>query len=322
MKAAVYYETGGPEVFRYEDVPDPVCGPRELLLKVSFVSVEGGDTLNRLGGVMNAVPHIVGYQCSGTVIAVGSEVTKFSVGDRVVTTGIDGSHAELRVAAEAFTWKIPDGVSSEDAAAVPVPFGTADDCLFEFGHLKAGETVLIHAGAGGVGIAAIQLAKRAGARVFSTASSDAKLEQLRDLGLDEGINYTSKDFVAEARRLTEGRGVDVVVDSVGARTLQGSIDVLAYRGRCVSVGDAGRSSAETIDISKMRGNNQTFSGYFMGAELFMSPRMHELIANHLLMIQDGVLRVVIDSVYPLSEAAQAHAHIESRKSFGRVLLAP
>ena len=322
MKAAVYYETGQPDVFRYEDVPDPQIGPSDVLLNVAFVSIEGGDTLNRLRGVMNHVPHIVGYQCSGVVVAVGDNVTKFAVGERVVTTGVDGSHAELRAAAESFTWKIPEGVSLEDAACVPVPFGTADDCLFEFGHLAAGETALIHAGAGGVGIAAIQMAKRAGARVFATASSDAKLERLKDLGLDEGINYVTTDFVAEARRLTEGRGVDVVVDSVGGVTLQGSVNVLAYRGRCVTVGDAGRSSAENVDISIMRGNNQTLSGYFMGAELFLNPRVHAMIAHHLDLIARGELRVVVDRVFDLKDAADAHAYIESRQAFGRVLLAP
>ncbi|HEY1222630.1 MAG TPA: zinc-binding alcohol dehydrogenase family protein [Acidimicrobiales bacterium] len=322
MRAAVYYETGAPDVFRYEEVPDPAPGPSDVLIKVAFVSIEGGDTLNRLGGEMSHVPHIVGYQCSGVVLAVGEKVTGFVPGDRVVTTGLDGSHAELRAAADAFTWKVPEGVSLEDAACVPVPFGTADDCLFEFGHLVAGETALIHAGAGGLGIAAIQLAKRAGARVFATASSDQKLERLKELGLDEGINYVERDFVAEARRLTDGRGVDVVVDSVGGLTLQGSLNVLAYRGRCVTVGDAGRSSAEKVDISTMRVNNQTLSGYFMGAELFFNPRVHAMIANHLELIARGELRVVVDRVFDLEDAAAAHAYIESRQSFGRVLLAP
>lgn len=322
MKAAVYYETGGPEVFRYEEVPDPTVGASEILIKVEAVSIEGGDTLNRLQGEMSHVPHVVGYQCAGTVLEVGSDLTGFVVGDRVVTVGMDGSHAELRTASAPFVWKIPKGVSTNDAACVPVPFGTADDCLFEFGHLVSGETALIHAGAGGVGIAAIQLAKRAGARVLTTASSDEKLERLKELGADEGINYVTKDFVAESRRLTDGRGVDVIVDSVGGVTLQGSLDSLAYRGRCVSVGDAGRSTAGRVDISNMRGNNQTLSGYFLGAELFLSPRPHALIAAHLDAIAKGELRVIIDRVFPLSDAEGAHAYIESRKSFGRVLLVP
>jgi NADPH:quinone reductase len=322
VKAAVYYETGGPEVFRYEDVPDPVAGPGEMLVRVEAVSIEGGDTLNRLGGDIGRVPHIVGYQCAGTVESTGAGVTGFSVGDRVVTVGIDGSHAELRAVAEPFAWKIPDGLSTDEAACVPVPFGTADDCLFEFGHLVEGETALIHAGAGGVGIAAIQLAKRAGARVFATASSDDKLERLKELGLDEGINYVREDFVAEARRLTDGRGVDVIVDSVGGQTLQSSINALAYRGRCVTVGDAGRTSAESLDISNMRPNNQSLSGYFLGAELLLFPRAHALIARLLDDIARGDLKVVIDQTFPLSDAGSAHAYIESRQSFGRVLLTP
>jgi NADPH2:quinone reductase len=322
VKAAVYYETGSPDVFRYEDVADPAVGEHDILVAVEAVSIEGGDTLSRLGGDLNATPHIVGYQCAGAVIEVGPAVTRFTVGDRAVTLGVDGSHAALRATNESFAWRIPDGLSTPEAACVPVAFGTAEGCLFEFGHLAAGETALIHAGASGVGIAAIQLAKRAGARVFATASSDAKLLRLKEFGLDEGINYSTGDFVAEARRLTDGRGVDVVVDSVGATTLQGSLAALGYRGRCVSVGDAGRASAAKLDISGMRPSNQTLSGYFMGAELFLNPRTYETIAAHLVSIERGELKVVIDRSFPLADAAGAHAYIESRQAFGRVLLTP
>jgi len=322
VKAAVYYETGGPEVLLYEDVADPAMAGNEVLVQVEAISIEGGDTLNRTGGEMTRVPHVVGYQCAGTIVAVGDQVTKFHEGDRVVTVGLDGSHAELRSAAEPFCWKIPDGLSTEEAACVPVPFGTADDCLFEFGRLQAGETALIHAGASGVGIAAIQLAKRAGARVLATASRDEKLERLVEFGLDDGINYVSSDFVEEVRRLTDGRGADVIVDSVGGSTLQGSIRCLAYRGRCVTVGDAGRQGTEQMDISTLRPNNQSLTGYFMGAELFLSGRPHAMIARHLDDIAAGRLRVVIDRRFPLADAAAAHDFIESRQAFGRVLLFP
>ena len=322
MKAAVYYETGSPDVLRYEDVPDPVPGPGEILVDVEAVSIEGGDTLNRLRGAMTRVPHVVGYQAAGTVSACGDGVTGFSVGDRVVTVGMDGSHAEKRVAHPGFTWQVPDGLAIEQAACVPVPFGTAHDCLFEFGRLQPGETALIHAGAGGVGIAAIQMAKQAGARVLATASSDERLGRLEELGLDVGINYATHDFVAEARRVTDGRGVDVIVDSVGGRTLQGSLAALAYRGRVVTVGDAGRSAAETLDVSGIRPNNQTLSGYFLGAELLTGTRAHDLVADLIAKVAAGELKVVIDRVYPLSDAAAAHAYIESRQAFGRVLLAP
>lgn len=322
MKAAVYYETGTPDVFRYEDVPDPIVGAGDIMIDVEAVSIEGGDTLSRAGGELARVPHIVGYQAAGIVVEVGSDVQGFTVGDRAVTVSLDGSHAERRAVPAGFAWKVPDGVTTRDAACVPVPFGTAHDCLFEFGRLSAGETVLVHAGAGGVGIAAIQLAKRAGARVLATASSDDKLTRLTDLGLDEGINYVASDFVAEVRRLTEGRGADVIVDSVGGTTLQKSLAALAYRGRCVSVGDAGRAPAESLDISTLRPNNQTLTGYFLGAELFLAGRAHQMITALLEDISRGELLVVVDREYPLSDAAGAHAYIESRQSFGRVVLIP
>src|SRR5690606_22917276 len=165
------------------------------------------------------VPPVVGYQSAGTVEAVGDGVTSMTVGDRVVTVGVDGSHAELRVVPEGFTWRIPDALSTDDAATVPVPFGTAHDALFEFGRLTDGETVLVQAGAGGVGVAAIQLAKRAGARVLTTASSPAKLARLAELGADAGIDYSEQDTVTEVLRLTDGRGVDLVVDNVGGSAI-------------------------------------------------------------------------------------------------------
>ncbi len=322
MKAAVYYQTGGPEVLLYEDVPDPVVGDGDVLIRVEAVSIEGGDTLNRSGGDMAKSPHIVGYQCAGTVIEVGPQVDTVGVGDRVVTVGLDGSHAALRATPAPFCWIVPEGLGIEEAACVPVPFGTASDCLFEFGRLESGQTALVHAGASGVGIAAIQLAKRAGARVLATASSDDKLERLTALGLDEGINYATSDFVTEVRRLTDGRGADVIVDSVGGSTLQGSIYCLAYRGRCVTVGDAGREGTDRLDISSMRPNNQSLIGYFLGAELFLTARPHPLIATLLADIAAGRLRVVIDRRFPLSEAAEAHRYIESRQAFGRVVLVP
>jgi NADPH2:quinone reductase len=322
MKAAVYYETGGPEVFRYEDVSDPTCGPGEVLIRVEVVSIEGGDTLSRLGGDLASVPHIVGYQCAGVVLDVGEGVDDLVPGDRVVTVGLDGSHAELRVAGRSFCWPIPDGVPTEEAACVPVPFGTADDCLFEFGRLQAGETVLIHAGASGVGIAAIQMAKRAGATVLATASSSERLARLEGLGLDHGIDYTATDFVEAVRALTDGRGADVIVDSVGGSNLQRSLHCLAYRGRCVTFGDAGRETPSTLDISTMRSQNQTLVGYFLGAELFLGTRAHAMVARHLDDVAAGRLAVVIDRRYSLEEAGEAHAYIESRQAFGRVLLLP
>jgi NADPH2:quinone reductase len=309
-------------VFRVEEVPDPVTGPDDVLIRVEAVSVEGGDTLHRLRGELAAAPHIVGYQCAGTVLDVGLNVTGFTAGDRVVTVGPDGSHAELRAARESLCWLIPDGLPTEQAACVPVAFGTAADCLFEFGRLQAGETALIHAGASGVGLAAIQLASRAGARVLATASSDARLERLRDYGLDDGINYATSDFADAVRRLTGGQGADVIVDSIGGSNLQKSLQCLAYRGRCLTFGDAGRGTTSGLDISSLRPSNQTLTGYFLGAELFTGTRAHAVITRLLGEIAAGQLRVVIDRRFPLDQAAEAHTYIESRQAFGRVLLIP
>jgi len=322
MRAAVYHETGSPDVFRYEEVPDPTPGRHEIRIAVEAVSIEGGDTLNRLGGAMTSPPHVVGYQAAGTVVEVGEAVTSFAVGDRAVTVAPDGSHAEQRVAGETFSWKIPDGVDLMDAAIVPVAYGTAHDCLFEFGGLQEGQTVLVHAGAGGVGVGAIQMAARAGARVLATASSDERLERLVELGLDHGINYRTHDFVAEARRLTDGRGVDLVVDSVGGETLQRSLEALGYRGRVVSVGDAGRGPKEPLDVSAMRQSNQSFVGYFLGAELASGTRAHAMVAGLIDDVGAGRLRAVIDRTFRLEEAAEAHAYIESRQALGRVVLVP
>ena len=320
MKAAVYYENGGPEVLRYEDVADPVCGARNVVIKVAAVSIEGGDTLNRLGGPLVTTPHIVGYQASGVVVQIGSDVTTHKLGDRVATVNGWGSHAELREVPARNAWIVPDGLDLAAASVIPVTFGTAHECLFDAGQLKAGDTVLVQAGASGVGIAAIQLAKRAGATVIATASSDARLEALKAYGLDYGINYKTHQVAAEVMRLTDNKGVAVVVDSVGGSTLQTSIAALGYRGRLASVGAAGREPM-TVDVGSLMGGNRTLRGVFLGAEI-MTDRVHDLIANLFTQAASGDIKLVIDKTFPLSEAAAAHAYIESRAAVGRVLLIP
>jgi NADPH:quinone reductase len=320
MKAAVYYETGEPDVLRYEDVPDPVCGPGMVLIAVEAISIEGGDTLNRLGGEMPSRPHIVGYQCAGTIRQVGDGVTDREVGQRVVATMMWGSHAELVAVPSVITWPVPDGGNVVKCACVPVAFGTADDCLFEFGRLAAGETVLIQAGAGGVGIAAIQLAKRAGATVLATASSDVRLEPLHALGMDHGVDYSRPGWIDRVRGVTGGKGVNLVVDSVGGKVLQGSVQCLAYRGRCITVGSAGREE-QLLDVRVLGAGNQSITGVFLGAEI-LNPRTHDMIQRHIDDVAAGRLQVVVDRTFPLADAAAAHAYIESRQAVGRVVLIP
>ena len=321
MKAAVYYENGGPDVFRYEDAPDPDCHRKGIVIRVEAVSVEGGDTLNRFRGALAAKPHIVGYQAAGEVIAVGDEVDNIKVGDKVVTTGAFGSHAELRAVAARTAWVIPPGMDVRLAAAIPVPFGTAHDCLFEFGRMKKGEIVLVQAGASGVGVAAIQLAARAGAAmVLATASSDERLEKLKPYGLTHGINYQRDDVVNEVARLTDKHMADVIVDPVGGPTLQTSILSLAYRGRVSMVGQAGREPMK-VDVGAMMGGNRSLSGVFLGAEI-ATDRVHDNIQQLIQDVADGNLKVLIDRTFSLRDAAEAHRYIESRQAVGRVLLIP
>ncbi len=206
------------------------------------------------------------------------------------------------------------------AACVPIPFGTADDCLFEFGRLQKGESVLIQGGAGGVGLAAIQLAKRAGARVFATASSDAKLDRLRDFGMDEGINYAKGDLAAAVMRATDNRGVNLVVDPVGGDVLAQSLKIIGYRGRVVTVGNASRGE-RNYDIQSLLGQNQSVTGVFLGAEI-TTPRVRQMIENHVKDVASGALKMVVDKQFPLRDAAAAHAYIEGRSAFGRVVLIP
>jgi len=323
MKAAVMHRTGPPEVLVYEDFPEPECAPDGVVLDVRAISLEGGDLGHRARGVMTKFPHVVGYQCAGTVREVGAQVRDRRPGQPVVAMMLHGSHAERVAVPAAFTWPVPDGADLETAATVPIPFGTADDCLFEFGRLRSGETVLIQAGASGVGLAAIQLARRAGATVVATAGSDAKLARLREeLGLDHGVNYRERDFVAAVREITGGRGCDLVVDSVGGATLQKSLDCLGYRGRCISVGDSSRTGKQ-LDVASLSAGNRSLTGVFLGAEAFFSrDRVHAMIARHLADVAGGRLRVFVDRRFPLAEAAAAHAYGESRAAFGRILLVP
>jgi len=322
MKAAVIYENGGPEVLRYEDLPDPQCPDGCVVIDVEAISIEGGDLLHRAGAELPSVPHVVGYLAAGTISDVGAGVEDRAVGDHVVTLNAAGSHASKRAVPALSTWPIPDGLDAARAACIPVAYGTAQECLFTAGNLQAGQTALIHAGAGGVGMAAIQLAKQAGATVISTASSDDKLERLKEFGLDHGINYASESFVDRTRELTDGRSADVILDSVGGQNLVDSIGALAYRGMLVSVGVAGRAGSN-IEARDLWAQNNALRGVFLGGALMTEyPRVHAMIADLFGRVVDGGLRVEIDRTFPLAEAAAAHTYIESRQAFGRVVMTP
>lgn len=322
MKAAVYDRNGGPEVFQYVDVPEPEVRSGGMVIEVKAIGIQGGDLINRREGVLKTVPHIVGYQASGVVTDVGAGVTAFAVGQRVVSMMMSGSHAEFAGVAARKTWAIPDSLSFEDAAAVPVEFGTADDCLFEFGHLRDGETVLVQAGSGGVGLAAVQMAKAAGATVIATSVDDGRMARLADYGVDHGIDYTTTDVPAEVLALTDGRGAELVVDPVGGRALEGSIAAVAYRGRISWMGNAGGATTPPV-IWPLMEKNGTITTVFFAMEQSRQPdRTYDVIARAIERIGRGELRAVVDRTFALSEAADAHRYVEQGSGFGRTVMIP
>lgn len=322
MKAAVFYENGGPEVFRIEDVAPPLCDVNGIVIRASYISIEGGDLISRELIPLRSKPHIVGYQCAGEVVEVGSNVKDFKVGQNVVSIAPFGSHAEFVAAPADQTWIVPTGLALDVASAIPVAFGTAHECLFAFGNLQAGESVLIHGGAGALGLACIQLAHRAGANVFTTASDDQKLERLREYGADIVINYVKNDFVEMVKIATKGAGLDMVVDTIAGRNLTRSIQTLKYRGRAITVGVSGRDQ-ERLDPVALWANCNTLQGvYFPSSLPNENARAHGAVADLIRDIARGELEVVIDRVFPLEEAEAAHRFITERKAFGRVLLKP
>lgn len=320
MKAAFYARNGGPEVLEYGDVPDPVPGPGEVLVRVSAVSIEGGDIIHRRTVPPASGVHVGGYQAAGVVEAVGAGVTAVRPGRRVVGQADRGSHAELFLVPQERIFPVPDGLDLDLAAPVPVVFGTASDALFEFGALRPGETVLVQGAAGGVGVACVQLAKRAGARVIGTARGADRLERLAALGMDDGIDHSVEDIGRRTRELTGGAGADLVVDMAGGAAVAQLLDALAHRGRLVAVG-AASGTMPSFSFGDLLSKNLTVSGVYLALEIHTA-RVHELVRGFLDDVLSGGLTVPVDSVFPLREAARAHAHVEQGRPFGRVLLHP
>jgi NADPH2:quinone reductase len=322
MKAAVFDQPGTPDVLRYADVPDPEVRKGGLLLEVHAIGIQGGDLINRREGRNLDQPHVVGYQASGVVREVGEGVTGFTPGQRVVSMMMKGSHAELASVPARKVWALPDSLSFEDAAAVPVEFGTASDCLFEFGHLKAGETVLVQGGSGGVGIAASQLAKAAGATVIASAGGPDRVARLKDYGVDHALDFMAGDVADEVLRLTDGKGVDLVVDPVGGRVLEGSIRATAYRGRISWMGNAAGDAAPP-NLWPLMEKNGTITTIFFAMEQAKQPqRTYDLIAGLLARLGTGELKVALDKTFSLADAAAAHRYVEAGTGFGRVLMLP
>ncbi len=322
MKAIRVHETGAPEVMRLEEAPDPAPAEGEVLVRIAAAGVNFIDTYERTGAYPSERPFIPGREAAGTVEATGSGVTGLAPGDRVAWAMYRGAYAELAVVPADRLVPVPPGVALETAAAVMLQGMTAHYLSRTTFPLRPGHVALVHAAAGGVGLLLVQMANRAGARVIGTVSSQEKAELARSAGAHEVIRYTEVDFGPETRRLTDGRGVDVVYDSVGRTTFDGSLDCLAPRGVMVLYG---QSSGPVPPLDPQLLNRKGSLFLTRPSLAHYVARREELLerAGDLFRwINDGELDVRVDRNFPLSEAPEAHRYIEGRKTKGKILLVP
>ncbi|GIX47665.1 MAG: NADP-dependent oxidoreductase [Candidatus Tectimicrobiota bacterium] len=322
MKAVRLHQFGPAEVLQYEEVPEPVVRPHSVLIEVKAAGVNRGDLGRRRGTYPGeaTLPLILGWEVAGVVREVGEAVTTVRPGERVLAMLGQGGYAERVSAYDAQTVRIPDNLSFEEAAAVPVVFLTSWIALQEIARVQEGEWVLVQAGASGVGMAAIQIARHAGARVIATAGSAAKLDFCRQLGATAGINYREEDLVQACQRLTDGQGVDVVLESVGGQTFSQSVAVLRRYGRLVTVGNSAQQPA-TLDPGLLIRGDLSLHGLWLGGRL-RERRGWSAIHDILPLLASGALKAVVDRTFPLREAAAAHRYLEARRNLGKVVLVP
>lgn len=319
-KAIVVPAAGGPEILRYEDVALPAPGPKELLVKVAAAGVNFIDVYKRSGVYPMEYPFIPGAEAAGTVVAVGRDVANFSEGDRVATAEGGGTYSEYTIMEADKALPVPDGVSDETAAALPLQGMTAHYLCNSTFAVEEGQSVLTHAGAGGVGLLLTQLLKAKGATVITTASSEEKKALARGAGADYVLDYD--DFVRGARDLTDGRGVDVVFDGVGKATFDGSLASLRKRGMMVLFGGAS-GQVPPFDLQRLNSagslylTRPTLANYLLTSEE-RQWRAHDLFE----MVREGTLDVHIGATFPLAEAAAAQTALEGRETTGKVLLIP
>lgn len=323
MRAVVVAAPGGPEQLHVEEIPDPVARDGEIVVRVAGTGVNRADLMQRQG--MYPPPpgasDILGLEASGIVSSTGSGVDTPHEGERVMLLVEGGGYAELVAVRATQAVRVPDNIDLIIAGGVPEVFITAHDALFTRGHLQDGETVLIHGGAGGVGTAAIQLARQHGCRVLVTAGSASKLQRCLELGADFGINYRTEDFVASTRELTDGRGADVVLDIMGASYLGKNLDVAAADGRIVVIGMLGGNHTE-IDLGVMMRRRISL----IATTLRARPAAQKAVivaafaADVLPALADGRVRPVVDRVLPLEEAGEAHRLMEAGEVVGKIVL--
>ncbi len=320
MKRIVVETTGGPEQMKLVDAPKPVPGPKEAVVAVAFTGVNFLDVYFRTGLYKADPPIVLGSEASGTVESVGRDVTEIAPGDRVAYTMVRGSYAEYAAVPAAQLIKIPAEVDFATAAAVMLQGTTAHYLTHSTFPLKAGDSCLVHAAAGGTGGLVVQMAKHLGARVFGTVSTEDKARMVRDLGADEVILYTTQDFESEVKRLTNGRGVDVVYDSVGKTTFDKSLSVLRPRGTMALFGQSS-GSVPPFDPAILNARGSLFlTRPSLAHHLLDRQELLWRVGDVLKYVAAGAVKVRISGTYPLSEAASAHRDLEGRKTTGKLLL--
>jgi NADPH:quinone reductase len=322
MQAIQVSQTGGPEVLTSVDLPVPTPKPDEALVDIKAAGINFIDVYIREGRYPTSLPFVSGQEAAGVVTEVGSEVTTLQPGDRVAYTSVLGSYAEYAAVPASRLVKIPDELDFEQAAAAMLQGMTAHYLVHSSYPLKKGETALIHAAAGGVGLLLVQMAKKIGARVIATAGTQEKAQLARDAGADECIVYTEADFETETRRLTDGAGVHVVYDGVGKATFDGDLNVLRPRGYLVLFGGSS-GAVPPFDLIKLSQKGSLFITRPTLAHYTVTREELEWRANDVLQaIARGELKLRVHKVYPLAEAEQAHRDLEGRKTTGKLLLKP
>lgn len=323
MQAITFAQPGGPEVLQLTIAPDPTPAPGQVLVRVRATALNRADTLQRRGAYPPppGESDILGLELAGEIEAVGSTVRDLKPGDRVFGLVGGGGYAEKAIIDARMAMPIPDGWSFTDAAAVPEVFFTAQETMFTLGGLKAGETVLIHAAASGVGTAGIQMARAVGARVLITAGSAEKIRRCLDLGAQAGCNYKEKDFAEWIKEVTNGQGVELIEDFIGAAYWERNLKSLKTCGRLVLVGTMGGVKVETSLLLIMSKRLQIFGSVLRARPLVEKIEVTQRFQkNWLPLLAAGRIKPIVDNVFPLARAADAHRYMEENKNFGKIIL--
>ena len=322
MKAIQIHEAGGPEVLQLVDLPIPHPGPGQVLIRVETTGVNFIEIYFRKGQYKASFPLTPGSEAAGTVEELGPGVTGFKAGDLVASVSVMGSYAEYALVPAVQLVKAPAGLAPEKAAAAMLQGMTAHYLAYSTFPLKAGDTALVHAGAGGVGLLLTQMATRIGARVITTVSTPAKAELSSEAGASDVILYTHQDFEAEVKRITGGKGVDVVYDSVGKTTFDQSLNCLRPRGLLALFGGSS-GAVPPFDLIQLSGKGSLFVTrttlwHYIATRAELEKRAGDVLG----WAASGQLKLRTEHIYPLAEAAQAHTDLESRNTTGKVLLEP